>query len=191
MKSIRWHFPAALFLVATCVSAPAFAQSLAMTYGLDASDQSRRASISNAGCAAFGWVGSAGTCAPDALGRFSRRLQNEQETTKPPQPVAAAPRASPARAPEVIPYLGENSSLLEARSHPAATLTDRDATQADWNLRIGAQARSNAVTEAMERRLRDTAYESRSGRSFNAVGFELSFPIHARILKSADPALPE
>jgi hypothetical protein len=158
----------------------ASAQSLSLTYKLDANEEAQRSSIANAGCAGFRWIASVGSCGQqEALGRYSRTQQGEENVSRFFAPVEKP--VSTLKATDPIPYLGEST-------RPAVAET-RAQGDPEFNLKVGDRFR---VREDIERRFTDAAQDARFHRNaINALGFELMVPLHSKIRQSADPALPE
>lgn len=182
MTTTERHLLSLAIAALASLCAPVFAQSLSLSYQLDANAHAQRASIANAGCAAFRWIASVGSCGKtEALGRFSRQVPGDQALARfaPASQSSAAP--SPRREADEIPYLGESTRTA---GHDA-----RSQTEPEVSMKIGERLR---VREDIERRYTDAAQESRFKRNIiNALGLEIMVPIHSKLHQSADPAIPQ
>jgi hypothetical protein len=173
------------YLLSLCLAATAAfcgavsAQSLSLTYKLDAGDEAQRSSIANAGCAGFKWIASVGSCSQqEALGRYSR-AQGEENVTR--FFTSTDKSASSVKASEPIPYLGESTRSAAAEPRPQG--------DAELSVKVGERFR---VREDIERRFKDAAQDARFNRNaINALGFEVMVPLQSKVRQSADPALPE
>ena len=164
---------AALFATISCMAAPGFAQSLALTYKLvDARpDTTQQAPTAMNRCAGFNWMISIGACGRELLTRIAPARGTEGYYS------AATVIESVATAPD-LPSLGTSVAEPRVRSVGGREAVIGSTRSADVLLRLGSQYRLKGNEEGMNAyKFTDANYESHvQNNGHKAVGVELLVP---------------